>query len=136
MHFPEFEPPAYVTGEMRSLGLGYATWSPSSRLLTLEPNWSGDPVVVERSGRLVRELRGTGAFSWSPDGTSMAFDRGGNVYVARLDVPDSDRLLVRGGHVPAWSPDGSRIAFWRLSGSPCLRVVNARGGASRKLLGC
>jgi hypothetical protein len=135
-------PRTYVAGKTRSVGLGYATWSPSSRLLALEGIrtccWSAEPVVVEPGGRLVRELRGTGAFSWSPDGSSIAFDRNdGNLYVARPDVPSSERLLVRSGRVPAWSPDGSKIAFLRSTERrPCLSVVSVRGGAPRKLLGC
>jgi TolB protein len=50
--------------------------------------------------------------AWSPDGTRLAFVRGGSIYVAD-DDGRNERRLTRGGSAtsPAWSPDGARIAF-------------------------
>jgi Tol biopolymer transport system component len=149
---PEVEPVIYIGWgtEMRSVGLGYATWSPSSQLVALERTWGAPIFLVDPRGRLVRELGGTGAFSWSPDGSQIVFDRydgrnepgflAVNMYVSSPDQPSSDRLLVARGAGPMWSPDGSKIAFWRGTGKPrCsqeLFVVSVHGGTPRKLLGC
>jgi hypothetical protein len=139
---PEVEPVTHVSGGQGSLGVGYATWSPSSQLVALDRVWSHHgAAIVDLGGRVVREL--PGSFSWSPDGSEIAFDAfagdGHAVYVSPGE-PSADRLLVRGGLGPAWSPDGSTIAFWRSTRSrPCrheLFVVGVRGGPPRKLLGC
>jgi Tol biopolymer transport system component len=149
---PEVEPVTFIARgtEMRGVGLGYSTWSPSSQLVALERTWSAPIVIVDSGGRLVRELGGTGAFSWSPDGAQIVLDRydgrnepgfiAVNLYVSSPDQPGSDRLVVSRGAGPMWSPDGSKIAFWRGTGKPrCsqeLFVVSVRGGTPRKLLGC
>ena len=50
---------------------------------------------------------------WSPDGTRLAFDRNGDIYVAAPDGADEARLTELPGHAtsPDWSPDGARITF-------------------------
>ena len=54
---------------------------------------------------------GAGAFrpEWSPDGTKIAYDRDGFVWVMNADGSDQTQLLLGGR--PAWSPDGSKIVF-------------------------
>jgi len=55
-----------------------------------------------------------GSASWSPDGRTIAFVRGGSLFVMRPDgsgahllVRFPDRIVER----PAWSPDDSALAF-------------------------
>ena len=86
------------------------------------------------------------SFSWSPDGTRIAFAVqpgssfedafGSDVYVVAVDVASVRPLVVRRGldFRPSWSPDGGRIAFTssygaidRLGGHG-LSVVSARDG--------
>lgn len=49
---------------------------------------------------------------WSPDGTTLAFLRGGQLHLLRPDDGEARRLteLDHGAATPVWSPDGSRIA--------------------------
>jgi len=51
--------------------------------------------------------------AWSPDGSQLAFLRGGQVHVLAADGGDAERLtdLPLGAGTPVWSPDGARIAF-------------------------
>jgi Tol biopolymer transport system component len=50
--------------------------------------------------------------AWSPDGTRVAFQRDGSVWVAAQALVQT-QLAVTGAEPgpPAWSPDGTRIAF-------------------------
>ena len=48
-------------------------------------------------------------FSWSPDGSLIAFTRNGVVWVMNAD--GSGQVSLAAGHSPQWSPDGSKIAF-------------------------
>ena len=82
------------------------------------------------------------SFTWSPDGTRLAYLGGSFSWNDDLHVADpadgTDRIVASGGPLsdPAWSPDGSRIAF--VDGSlhfPRLLVVEAVGqDASPKVL--
>src|SRR2546423_7184689 len=54
--------------------------------------------------------------SWSPDGRSIAFERGpsntAEIYVTRLDGTGLVSLTNGlGGRDPDWSPNGQKIAF-------------------------
>jgi Tol biopolymer transport system component len=109
-----------------------------------------DTTIVTAGGRFAgpaAEVHGVDATA-SPDGTRIAYVRGGALYVARLDqvklgatpvpVPPETAIAteapppptdVRG---PVWSPDGSRIAV--ASGANLL-VVQADGSSDPVLVG-
>jgi hypothetical protein len=55
------------------------------------------------------DMGGAPILVWSPDGTRLAIDYGGDIYTVRAD--GSDLTLVIHGGSPNWSPDGSRIAY-------------------------
>ena len=67
---------------------------------------------------------------WSPDGTRLAFTRGGRLGVIAMGRPE-DRVLVQGlegVRAPSWSPDGSTIAFYSTeSGFQDIWLVAADG---------
>jgi dipeptidyl aminopeptidase/acylaminoacyl peptidase len=103
-----------------------------------------------------QRTRGTdfsvGGFSWSPDGSSIAFsatrnpdlvqDVTADVYLLRLGDDSVTRLVSLPGPDtnPFWSPDGTRIAFSSQMGrtryyasNSRIAVVPAAGGAPRSL---
>lgn len=54
--------------------------------------------------------------NFSPDGSSVVFENGGDLWIMDGDG-GNPRLLMADGASPSWSPDGSTIAFSR-AGSP------------------
>lgn len=88
--------------------------------------------------------------AWSPDGTRLAFVRGGpgdgeivswNFFRHKHCPEGADACIVFGpkrsvasGSEPAWSPNGTQIAFVsRRGGNADIYVVRDRGGAARRL---
>jgi hypothetical protein len=99
-----------------------AVWSASGKLAVVRHGgvWEGTP------GKLRALGRGSSP-SWSPNGTRLAFVRGGWITVASLSG-GADRRLARGGS-PAFSPDGKWIAF--IDPSRRLQVIGSFGGRAR-----
>ena len=71
--------------------------------------------------------------AWSADGTRLAFERGGAIYVMRADGARLRRLTPprRGGKQPAWSPNGRELAFTR---GGALFVMRAADGLHQRRL--
>jgi Tol biopolymer transport system component len=81
-----------------------------------------------------------GGYEFSPDGTTIAFDRApttssGDSVTALLDVATGQVTEIastasEGNNPPHWSPDGTRLTFARQPGGPAgatLYMVNADG---------
>jgi TolB protein len=74
--------------------------------------------------RLTDLSRGASNPAWAPDGSRIAFESDGDIFVMNPDGGDVSRLAVEtgagenpnphptyGNYEPSWSPDGSRIVF-------------------------
>jgi TolB protein len=69
--------------------------------------------------------------AWSPNGRSIAYERGREIFVMREDGSGKRRLVA--GDAPTWSPSGDRIAFAGTASRPGLFSIAATGGAVRQL---
>jgi dipeptidyl aminopeptidase/acylaminoacyl peptidase len=113
-----------------------------------------EALKAPRSGK--QHTRGkdfsVGSFSWSPDGSKIAFDATKNPDLIRMDTSDVYVLEPAGDALkklvdqpgpdrnPKWSPDGKHIAFESAMGNPVffhsnshIAVVPAGGGKPRSL---
>jgi TolB protein len=72
---------------------------------------------------------------WSPDGKSIAYLKGGLLWVMRADGSGRRQLSTRAAAGPSWSPDGKSIAFASLScsGGPGVYKIAAAGGPAEVL---
>jgi dipeptidyl aminopeptidase/acylaminoacyl peptidase len=96
--------------------------------------------VIDVATRATRTLTSgaftVGAFRWSPDGTSIAFDHRVNNSPSSSGSADISIVTVADGAVrklvtqdgpdtnPVWSPDGARIAFQTAMANPAFYYVN------------
>ena len=79
---------------------------------TVDELWLADATGDAPPRRLTRGPADTSP-AWSPDGTTLAFVRDGQVAVLALGAGEADVLtdLPSGVGAPRWSPDGRRLAF-------------------------
>jgi len=101
-------------------GADAPAFSPDGRTIafTLLPTGGSneDIYLADADGRNVRQLTSDPAYEyeprWSPDGATIAFVRGGDLWLMRADGSHARRLTT-GLTVdsPTWSTDGSHIAF-------------------------
>jgi Tol biopolymer transport system component len=91
--------------------------------------------VVRADGHGFRKLtrdRRDRSPAWSPDGSRLVFERGGQLYVINRDGTGLRRLTRRptDARQPAWSPSGREIAFTR-EASGALWLMRADGSGRR-----
>ena len=71
------------------------------------PTIGAGPIVIYdvATGAPVRELVGgeNTQPTWSPDGKRIAFERGGDIYVARATGAPRERRVLKGGQQPTWT---------------------------------
>jgi WD40 repeat protein len=114
---------------------GALAWSPDSRLLAVTST-HGPAVVNVRSSRWrpLPPLDGEGCFSFSPDGTQLAFARGSDIYTVSIQNHEIRRLTDdhRSGF-PLWGPAG--IAFERFTAQARgdVWLMDGGGGHQRQL---
>ena len=133
------------TGEPLPLSLPF----PNVRLLDVSPvreemlvscGDGASPVWIVPSGSgLPRRLGDIKSISarWSPDGSRIAYDSEGALYIAARDGSGARKVAEPGGQVDAWSPDGARLRFTRTNqatGGESLWEVRADGSGLRPVL--
>ena len=85
-------------------------WSPNSNRIVFTPNRTGGPEVftMGRWGGNKVNLTNTAsaeevAYGWSPDGTRILYQTGGNAWVMRADGTGKKQVSVRAAENLAWS---------------------------------
>jgi Tol biopolymer transport system component len=146
-HHPAWSPDGTSLAFTGGFGLNVAPIAdPSAAVLLLlgniwTANWSSNGFIAfERNGQ-IEIIAATGGTpigvaagynpSWSSDGTKLAYDSGGRIWVHDFALLTSTPITsgtTTDTH-PTWSPGGDWIAFTsRRSGSAALWVVAANGG--------
>jgi hypothetical protein len=98
-----------------------------SELFSIKPDGT-DPQ------RLTWTFAGEYAPTWSPDGTQIAYQSDGAIWVTNADGNDQHQLTD--GSEPKWSPDGAQIAFARVdavAGAWNVWVINLDGSGLRRV---
>jgi WD40-like Beta Propeller Repeat len=97
--------------------VSFVAWSPKGDWLAYIKDWSDETaegkIVLVRPNGDDEQLLGAGDQpAWAPDGKTLAFVHGGNLWTVARDGSQR-RLLTRNGEAPAWSRDGKQVAFMR-----------------------
>ena len=119
------------------------TWSPEGdriaflRQIDHDGDGQGDSkeiFIVDADGtgltRVTDNELHESAPDWSPDGTKIAYQRGGDIWVMNVDGTGDHQITSDSDfdYTPSWSPDGTRIAFDRDIGSQiAVHAVNTDG---------
>ena len=144
------ELPVSTGGSGHFLASAEPRWSPDGRWISYVSDKGGTPEirlwspgdgeeirVTANGGRLIK------GYSWSPDGTRIAFsgNRHGQYDVWTVEVPSGEaRRLTDGPELevyPAWSPDARSVLFVRLDGAwmdHAIVEVPADGGEERVIV--
>jgi Tol biopolymer transport system component len=93
-----------------------AGWTPDGRVVISDPAANGLALADPDGGGLTRISDGFdgSTWAWSPDGRSIAFERGSDIFVMAGDLSGQANVtntLGLADGAPSWSPDSARIAY-------------------------
>ena len=119
--------------------LVYQYWDQEAHLRLIRPDGTGMHLLLPDDAR--EQLHP----DWSPDGTRIAFEMDGGIWVAGADGSDLHRLAAcvapcRDLNQPAWSPAGSEVAYTRIdlvdgqNPGSVVQAVDVATGAIRDLV--
>ena len=105
-------------------------WRPNSAQLAYLTTHGAQNTDLWVAGALwARNVIGRPA--WSPDGSAIAFQRDGGIYVARGPGVETQLASIANPGPPAWSHDGKTVAFGATS---VVFTVPADGSAAPKIV--
>jgi TolB protein len=131
----------------RTAGYGQPAWSPRGNQVAIVRA----PDTVRPKGIYTTGLDGRGQRrvvtdgaqpDWSPDGRTLAYQTGGEIWLYNLARKTRKRLThsPRGSSssFPSWAPDGRRLAFSRKSGTGATKtssifIIGANGSRERQV---
>jgi len=85
---------------------------PEGAYIDVIPSSGGEPKRIAVPQWLATKGDTQRRLSLSPDGKTVAFDSGGQIYVASVATADIKQLTKDGGVSPCFSPDGTKIAYF------------------------
>jgi len=93
-----------------------AGWTPDGRVVISDPATNGLAQIGPDGSGLtsISDAFDGSTWAWSPDGRSIAFERGSDIFVMNGDLSGQANLtntLGLADGAPSWSPDSARIAY-------------------------
>jgi Tol biopolymer transport system component len=122
-------------------------WAPDGRSVFVRLGQGAGPIgywQLPLDGSAPRRLaqddlivRSSGDVTFSPDGSRIAANVAGTLFVANADGTDPRAIVSAGASGPIWSPTGTRVAYvvWSAAGvTEDIRVVDIASGTDRAVV--
>ena len=86
-----------------------------------------------KNQKMVSQERDDAHPAWSPDGKSIAFENGGDIWVMNADGSNRTKV-IEGAEMPAWSPDSKQLVYKGCVPPRCGLVIAGADGKNAHLL--